>query len=83
MEPNGPLMRWGLPADDQEAATALEHQRADDFSYLVFPWPAYWWIDHYIELTHSVRKCFPCTFESKRVIVFSLKSWPAISHPGT
>jgi hypothetical protein len=67
-----PLVHGGMPANDKQAMTALECLKADGFSYLVFAWPAYWWFEHYIEFTESVRKRFPCIWKNERMIVFSL-----------
>lgn len=69
---SAPLMRSGLPANDLEAETALQNMQADGFSYLVFAWPAYWWFEHYLEFSQSVRKRFPCVWKTERLIVFSL-----------
>jgi hypothetical protein len=39
----------GNPADSAEAITRLEALRAKGARYLLFPEPAFWWLDHYQE----------------------------------
>jgi hypothetical protein len=40
----------------------------------VFAWPAFWWLDHYVELNRHLRTEYRCVFENERVIVFDIRS---------
>jgi Glycosyl transferase family 2 len=44
---------WGPPAGDDEALAEVERARLEGVSLLVFPWFAFWWLEHYASLrTH-------------------------------
>lgn len=67
--------RWeGKPADDAAAIRELDRQREDlGIEFLVFAWPAFWWLDHYTELGRRVRTRFACVVETDSVLVFDLR----------
>jgi hypothetical protein len=41
--------------------------------FMVFAWPAFWWLEHYIGLNQYLRSNFHCVLENDRLVVFYLK----------
>jgi glycosyltransferase involved in cell wall biosynthesis len=64
---------WGPPADDATAIRELGQELQAGTSFLVFAWPAFWWLEHYTEFAHHLRSHFPCVLENERVVVFHLQ----------
>jgi SAM-dependent methyltransferase len=64
---------WGPPPDDDTAIDELERLRRQGASFLVFAWPAFWWLEHYAELARHVRSRFTCLLESEWLVVFDLR----------
>ena len=64
---------WGCPPDDDTAIREVERLRLVGANFIVFGWPAFWWLDHYIELHRYLRLKFPCTLENKRLVVFDMR----------
>jgi thioesterase domain-containing protein len=52
----------GCPADDETAIRELERLRQAGANFIVFGWPAFWWLDYYTNfaryLTTTTRKIF-------------------------
>ena len=65
---------WGPPPDDAAAIDEVERLRDLGASYLVFGWPAFWWLRHYLELHRHLRGRHRCVLENDRVIVWDLRS---------
>lgn len=64
----------GPPADDEAAIRALEQShRSSRARFLIFAWPAFWWLDHYAGLTRHLRSKYHCVFENERLVVFDLQ----------
>ncbi len=63
---------WGPPPDDETGIREVERLRQAGAHSIVFAWPAFWWLDYYIELHHYLCASFPCVLENKRLIVFRL-----------
>jgi hypothetical protein len=63
---------WGPPADDETAIRELDRLRQVGADYLIFAWPAFWWLDHYSGLRSHVRSHFRCLLENDRIIIFRL-----------
>src|SRR5262249_33266829 len=38
---------WGVPSDDATAIEELKRLRRSGASFIVFGWPALWWLDYY------------------------------------
>jgi hypothetical protein len=66
---------WGAPPDDRTAITELERLRQSGASFLVFAWPAFWWLDYYAAFHGHLRTHFRCLLHNDRLVVFDL-------HPG-
>ena len=74
---------WGAPPDGESGVEELERLRRGGATFVVFGWPAFWWLDHYAELeeylqAHSVR-----IFENTRIIVFKFNDRGQGPSPGT
>jgi hypothetical protein len=63
---------FGLPADDETAIRELERMRAGGARFIVFAWPAFWWLDYYSGLAHFLRSHFQQVVAGPRMIVFKL-----------
>jgi predicted O-methyltransferase YrrM len=74
---------WGLPEDDSAAIAELDRQRAAGLRFIVFAWPAFWWLEHYERFAAMLRSCYRCVVSSDNVIIFdisvvrSIASWKA------
>lgn len=64
---------WGRPAHDAQAISELERLRAAGARWLVFGWPAFWWLECYSGFAGHVRDRYDCVFESGRLIAFDLR----------
>ena len=48
-------------------------QRDHGASYTAFGWPAFWWLDHYNELSDHLRSQYNCILENDRLVIFDLQ----------
>ena len=46
---------WGVPEDDRTAVKELERLRGMGAAFVVFGWPAFWWLDYYSGLREHLR----------------------------
>lgn len=67
-------MYWGLPPDDDTAIRELERLRCSGANFIVFAWPAFWWLEYYAEFRNHLRLQFQKVVENDRFIVFDLRS---------
>ena len=65
---------WGPPADDAAAIRELERLRHLGVSFIVFAWPAFWWLDHYSGLHQHLQARYRRILVDERLIIFSLQS---------
>jgi hypothetical protein len=72
---------WGPPPDDDTAIQELERLRRSGAGFIVFAWPALWWLEYYSELYCYLRARYQCIWENERLVVFELtpKSEGAVS----
>ena len=63
---------WGPPSNDDTAIRELERLRETGANYIVFGWPAFWWLDHYTGLRQHLRSNFRCLLDNDRLVVFDL-----------
>src|SRR5262249_20231450 len=63
----------GPPADDETAIRELQRLHRQGASFMVFAWPAFWWLDFYEALHRYLRTEFTCILENERVVVFDLR----------
>ena len=63
----------GPPPDDDTAIRELERLREAGASFMVFAWPAFWWLEHYPALHHHLRTNCRCVLANDRLVVFDLQ----------
>jgi hypothetical protein len=64
---------WGLPPDDETAIREMERLRRSGATFLVFAWPAFWWLEYYAGLHRYLRANFRCALENDRLVAFDLR----------
>ena len=64
---------WGAPPDDETAIRDLERLRRSGASFMVFGWPAFWWLDYYSGLNRYLRSESRCVLKNSRLVVFDLQ----------
>jgi hypothetical protein len=64
---------WGPPPDDMTAIHELERLRKSGANFIVFGWPAFWWLDHYTEMHHYLQSNFRCVLKNDRLEAFDLR----------
>lgn len=64
---------WGPPPDSSTAIRELERLRRSGARFIVFGWPAFWWLDYYAELHGYLRSEFRCVLHNDRLVVFDLR----------
>jgi hypothetical protein len=65
---------WGPPPDDETAIRELERLRQGGASHIVFAWPAFWWLDHYVGLRHHLHARYCHVLENDRLVAFDLRA---------
>ncbi len=65
---------WGPPLDDITAIREVERLRRSGARFIVFAWPAFWWLGHYAGFHRHLRAEFRCRLENERLVVFDLES---------
>jgi hypothetical protein len=68
--------RHGRRPDDPTATRELERLRRTGVRFLLVAWPAFWWLNHYLELHRHLRSTSRCTLENDRFVVFDLWAAP-------
>jgi hypothetical protein len=66
----------GPPASSEAALRDLEKHRREGSSFLVIAFPAFWWLQHYVELADYLRSSSACVLDNGRVVVFDLSREP-------
>jgi len=64
---------WGPPPDDETAIREVGRLRRSGASFMLFAWPAFWWLDHYAGLQDYLRTNFSCVLENDRLVAFDLR----------
>jgi glycosyltransferase involved in cell wall biosynthesis len=64
---------WGPAPDDATAVAELERLRGDGAGFVVFGWPAFWWLDHYRGLRQHLDRHYHRLLQDERVVVFALR----------
>ncbi len=68
---------WGPPPDDQMAIAELERLRRHTAHFIVFAWPAFWWLDHYHAFRVYLYSRFRCLVRNNLLVVFFLQGEPS------
>jgi hypothetical protein len=64
----------GAPPDDATAIRELERlRRRSGPSFMVFAWPAFWWLDYYAGLRDHLGSKFRCVLKNERLVAFDLR----------
>jgi hypothetical protein len=64
----------GNPADSKEAITRLEALRVKGDQYLLFPEPAFWWLDHYKEFKQHLEGRYARVYGDDHCIIYRLSA---------
>lgn len=64
---------WGSPPDDATAIREFERLRDDGAEFIVFGWPAFWWLDHYKGFQRHLSDRFDRVLANERLAVFDLR----------
>jgi SAM-dependent methyltransferase len=72
---------WGPPQDDATAIRELERLRQSGSNFIVFLWPAFWWLDYYKSFRHHLVSNFRCVLQNDRLVAFNLKSEDTVQGP--
>lgn len=70
IEKNGQY--WGPPPDDDTAIFEFERLRQGGADFIVFAWPAFWWLEHYKGFYEHLKKEFKIILRNDRLIIFDL-----------
>lgn len=62
----------GPPENDAAAIVELERLQGTGARFVVFAWPAFWWLDHYTGLHEHLRSTAECVLCNERLVVFDL-----------
>ncbi len=63
---------WGTPPDDVTAIGELERLRQQGANFIIFGWPAFWWLEFYQGLRHHLEQTYPKLTQNDHIIVFEL-----------
>jgi SAM-dependent methyltransferase len=63
---------WGPPPDDHTAIRELERLRQAGARFVVFAWPAFWWLDYYAEFHQYLRAHYGCVLENDQLLIFNV-----------
>jgi len=64
---------WGPPADDQTAIREVDRLRRSGAAFIVFAWPALWWLEYYAGFREYLGSRFRCALSSERLVAFDLR----------
>jgi len=66
---------WGPPADDAMAMAEFDRLRREFRPrFMIFLWPAFWWLDYYRTFGWRLRNEFHCVMDNDRLMAFDLRS---------
>jgi glycosyltransferase involved in cell wall biosynthesis len=63
----------GPPADDDAAIREVERLRQAGAAFIVFGWPAFWWLDFFAGLAEYLHAEFSCVMRNSRLVAFDLR----------
>jgi len=65
-------MYWGAPSDDDIAIQEFDRLRGKGASYIVFGYPAFWYLDHYVKFNRYLRTNFECVLGNEHFIIYKI-----------
>jgi hypothetical protein len=65
---------WGPPPDDSTAIRELARLRESGARFVVFAWPAFWWLEYYTEFHRELCSRYRCVLKNERLVMFDLRS---------
>jgi hypothetical protein len=65
---------WGCPRDDSTAIREFERLLQCGTEFIVFGWPAFWWMNHYEVFYRYLYEKYQCVLQNHRLVVFDLRS---------
>jgi hypothetical protein len=66
----------GPPEDDETAIREFERLRQAGARFMVFAWPAFWWLEHYAGLRRHLQTRFRCVLKDEHFTVYDLQAGP-------
>jgi len=63
---------WGPPQDDIIALQEFRRLCEAGAKYIVFAWPAFWWLEYYRGLAEHLAKCFRCIYADDRLRIWRI-----------
>ena len=63
---------WGPPPDSGTGIREVERLREAGARFLIFAWPAFWWLSHYHQLRSYLDSNYRCMLENDRIVGFDL-----------
>lgn len=64
---------WGPPENDSAGIREVKRLREAGASFMVFAWPAFWWLSYYAGLYAYLRSEFQIVLKNDRLVIFDLK----------
>lgn len=64
----------GNPENDRAAIFQLERLRASGTHFIIFIWPAFWWLEYYQGFCRHLRSNYECFVDNDRMITFDLRN---------
>lgn len=64
---------WGVPADGESAIRELERLRGRGAEFIVFGWPAFWWLEHYSSLRAYLAARYRQVYRNERIVAFDIR----------
>lgn len=63
---------WGPPADDMTAIREVDRLRQSGAGFIVFAWPALWWLEYYAGFREYLGSHFHCAVSNEHLVAFDL-----------
>lgn len=64
---------WGPPPSDEIAIWELDRLSQAGAGFIVFAWPAFWWLDEYAGFLRHLKVSFDCVLENEHFVIFDLR----------
>lgn len=64
----------GAPADSRQAISELDRMTKAGARWIIFSWPAFWWLDQYGEFIRQLEARHVCRLRSPHGIIYELKA---------